>query len=354
MVKFSKKAISLVLTLLMVISMVSFSGLTASAAVTQKTVETEAGKATYIVRMNGISESYVDGVLGTLTYPASKLTLVDATVSAEFASSKINTDTAGKIIWSCIGDVSYAADKAVLTVNFNVVSGATVTAADFVGSDWQLVTNSEVDNQATAKLTLGNDVVGLVEEIGLPKADDPTPPVPDAKLELNADVASSYILQNATITKTVEGEAVQETFTVLMGVMPRTTLVNFMKIFKPVAGHTVKVMQNAADVEYTSGNTRTGARAVLVRDSDNAIVDTLYVAVRGDLMCNGLCNGPGKLQLTRALGAGAATYFESSISTVGTCKLYAAGSINAFNNISVNAIDKLFMTGYIARGIFAR
>lgn len=343
MVKLSKRTLSVLLTLLMVISMISFSGLTVSAATTQTTAETPAGTATYIVRMGAMSNvSVVGGAMGTLTYPTAKLTLVSATVSADFATKSENTATAGTIKWNGIGDVSYASNKAILTVNFTIKEGQTVTAADFVSSGWQVVTKAS----ASADPVIATDGTGLIEEIGLPKVDTPQPPIGDAKLALKDDVASSYKVQS----ETVKGEKI----TVLMGVMPKTTVANFKNLFKPVDGYTVKVFQNAADTEYTSGNTRTGARVVLVNNSNNNIADTWFVAVRGDMTASGTCIAPDKVQLTKALAAGPAVYFGRTESTLGACKFLAAGSINAYNNATANAVDKIFIVAYIAKGVFAR
>lgn len=339
MVKLSKRTLSVLLTLLMVISMISFSGLTVSAATTQTTAETPAGTATYIVRMGAMSNvSVVGGAMGTLTYPTAKLTLVSATVSADFATKSENTAPAGTIKWNGIGDVSYASNKAILTVNFTIKEGQTVTAADFVSSGWQVVTKAS----ASADPVIATDGTGLIEEIGLPKAETPQPPI----LALKDDVASSYQKQE----ETVEGEKI----TVLMGVMPKTTVANFKNLFKPVDGYTVKVFQNAKDTEYTTGNTRTGARVVLVNNSNNNIADTWFVAVRGDMTASGTCIAPDKVQLTKALAAGPAVYFGRTESTLGACKFLAAGSLNGYKDAKVNAVDKIFIVAYIAKGVFAR
>lgn len=331
MVKLSKRTLSVVLTLLMVISMISFSGLTASAATTQTTVETSAGIATYIVRMGTMSNGTIVGAaMGTLTYPTAKLTLDSATVSADFGTKSENTTTAGTIKWNAVGDVSYAANKAVLTVNFKIKDGQTVTAADFVGSEWQLVTKAS----ASADPVFATDGTGLIEEIGLPPTggdDDP--------LELKD--STGYKLQEETMK---DGTKIK----VLMGVMPKTSVANFKKLFKNSG---VKVLQNEAtsNAEVTSGNVKTGFR---VQNSSGT--DTWYVAVRGDITASGTCGGLDKSQLVKALAGNPTEYFGRGVTTLGTCKFLAAASLNAYNNLSVSGLDKPYIVAYISKGEFTR
>lgn len=329
MVKLSKRTLSVVLTLLMVISMISFSGLTVSAATTKTTVETSAGTATYIVRLGTMSNvSVVGGVMGTLTYPAAKLTLDSATVSADFATKSENTATTGTIKWNAVGDVSYAANKVVLTVNFTINEGQTVTAADFVGSEWQLVTKAS----ASADPVIATDGTGLIEEIGLPKAD-----TPDYPLELKD--STGYKLQEETMK---DGTKIK----VLMGLMPKTSVASFKTLFKNSG---VKVLQNSADTEVASGNVKTGYR---VQNSSGT--DTWYVAVRGDMTASGTCVGPDKIQLVKSLGPGPAVYFGRTESPLGACKFLAAASINAYNNLTANGVDKIFIVAYLSKGRFEK
>lgn len=340
MVKFSKKATAVLLTVAMLLTTLCFSGMSVSAATTAKTVETAAGTATYKVMAN-TADSYISGASSVITYDTSKLTLVSAALTSDFAAlpSVVNTSVAGQIKWNVVGDVSYTAntDKAIFEVTFTATEDVTTeNIATYVkGSDFNLITN--VAANSTSSATYATDGTGIVEEFGAPAAAVTPSHTP---FELR-DGVSGYKLQS----QKVNGESVK----ILLGVMPKTSVADFKTLLKEIFwGTDFTVWQNNGTKAVTSGNIKAG---YVVKSSDGT--EQIYVAVRGDLRAAGQCAALEKAGITKVLKSNdKKEYFGLTTSTLGACKYYSCASLNAATNTSITALDKPAVAKYLKKGSF--
>lgn len=339
MVKFSKRATAVLLTVAMLLTMLCFSGMSVSAATTAKTVETAAGTATYKVMAN-TSGAYISGASSVITYDTSKLTLVSATLTSDFAAlpSVVNTSVAGQIKWNVVGDVSYTAntDKAIFEVTFTATEDVTTEniAAYVKGSDFNLITNSTANSTESA--TFATDGTGIVEEFGAPVA-AVTPS--HAPFELRG--VAGYTLK----TQKVNGESVS----ILLGVMPLTKLANFKtELEKIFWGTDFTVWQNNGTKEVTSGNIKAG---YVVKSADGT--EQIYVAVRGDLTAAGTCSMAARNNIVKALSASnKPAFFGSTTSTLGACKYFSATTANLATNTAFNVADRASVIKYISNKTF--
>lgn len=338
MVKISKRATSLILTVAMLLSMLCFSGMSVSAATTAKTVETAAGTATYRVMVN-TNAPYISGASSVIKYDTTKLTLKSAALTSDFAKlpNVVNTSVAGQIKWNVVGDVSYTAntDKAVLEVSFTAAEDVTTEniASYVTGSEFNLITNTAANSQSTASLI--TDGTGIVEEFGAAPVSTPA----HAPFELRG--VTGYTLRS----QTVNGKSVQ----ILLGIMPATKVADFKNLLEQIFwGTGFKVYQNNGTTAVSSGNIKSG---FCVKSADGS--EEIYVAVRGDLTSAGTCSMAARNRILQALKAtNKPTFFKSTTTTQGACQYYACSTANAATNTQINVADRNSVIKYIANKTF--
>lgn len=340
MVKISKRATSLILTVAMLLSMLCFSGMSVSAATTAKTVETAAGTATYRVMVN-TNAPYISGASSVIKYDTTKLTLTSAALTSDFAKlpNVVNTSVAGQIKWNVVGDVSYTAntDKAVLEVSFTATEDVTTEniASYITGSEFNLITNTAANSQSTASLI--TDGTGIVEEFGAAPVSTPD----HAPFELRG--VAGYKLQSLKLNS---GETIQ----ILLGnVMPATKLAAFQTQLEEIFwGTGFKVYQNNGTTAVTSGNIKAG---YCVTSADGS--EKIYVAVRGDFSSRG--TKPGLILLPQAkkrVVNNTALNKAKSGSSLLACQYYAFSTCNAATDTRVNNLDLVALKRYIKTSKF--
>lgn len=340
MVKFSKKATAVLLTVAMLLTMLCFSGMSVSAATTAKTVETAAGTATYRVMAN-TADAYISGASSVITYDTSKLTLVSAALTSDFAAlpNVVNTSVAGQIKWNVVGDVSYTAntDKAIFEVTFTATEDVTTeNIATYVkGSDFNLITNATANSTSSA--TYATDGTGIVEEFGAPAAAVTPSHTP---FELR-DGVKDYKLQSQKVN--------DESVNILLGVMPLTKVDSFKTLLEEIFwGTGFTVWQNNGTKEVTSGNIKAG---YIVKSSDGT--EQIYVAVRGDLTAAGTCSMAARNNIVKAIGSKSKPqFFGTTTSTLGACKYFSSTTANLPTNTQLNVTDRASVIKYIANKTF--
>lgn len=323
-----KKTLSLVLAIVMLVSIVCVSGISASAAAFSK-VEVDAATGTYTCRiLVNTSAAYIGAVGCEITYPSS-LTVKSADVNSAFESGSVNTDVAGKITWNAVGKVAKAADFAAITVEFTGEDGL---ASGFSASKFELITSNKADGSEPVYATVGDD---LTLEIGRYAKQDPTP----AEITLTAEAAKTYRFEETTIDGTE--------YRVLIGVMPKSNPADVIALLADADITTV--YKNTGAALSATANVTTGSYV------ENASGDRVYIAVRGDTAASGTTGMPGKTLTANFIKKGNkdTTVFGQNDTILGYCKFMAAATAfmptkKATAVGTPNVADKTSIAKYIA------